>query len=125
MVSVRRARRGKIAVAGIVLFVVGTAFSVYATVTFEDAVAQSGDIQVVTKDIEFADESLEAEAGEISILVDNEDATLHTFTIDDLEVNLNIPASKTARITFRAEPGTYDFYCAPHAGDMEGTLLVK
>ena len=115
----------KLAVAGIVLFVVGTAASVFVTVTYEDAVAQAGDLEVVTRDIEFTDESLEVEAGEVSILVDNKDATLHTFTIDELEVDLDIPASKTARITFQAEPGTYDFYCAPHAGDMEGKLVVR
>ncbi|HYI44119.1 MAG TPA: cupredoxin domain-containing protein [Actinomycetota bacterium] len=115
----------KIAVAGAVLFVVGTAFSVYATVTYEDAVAQAGDIEVVTQDIVFKDDSLEVEAGEISVLVDNKDATLHTFTIDELEVDLDIPASKTARVTFQAEPGTYEFYCAPHTPGMAGTLEVK
>ena len=130
-IAVIRGRTGpssfprSLGVGAVGLFVVGAAFSVVATMTYDDAVAKEGDVQLVTKDIEFQDTSLEAGAGEISVFVKNEDATLHTFTIDELDVSLNIPASKSARITFDAEPGTYKFYCIPHEGDMEGTLTIK
>ena len=107
------------------IFVLSAIASVVATATYDDAVAQSGDISLVTQDIEFTDESLEATSGEVSVFVDNKDNTLHTFTIDDLDLNLNIPAGKSARVTFNAEPGTYEFYCVPHKEDMEGTLVVE
>ena len=107
------------------LFVLGVIASIVATVTFEGATSEEGDINVVTRNIEFQDESLEAEAGEVSVFVDNEDATFHSFTIDELEVDLDIPASKSARVTFTAEPGTYRFYCVPHKGLMGGTLTVR
>ena len=107
------------------LFVVGAIASVFATISHEDAVAQPGDLRLVTKDIEFQETSLEAQPGEVSVFVDNKDATLHTFTIDELDVDLDIPASKSTRVTFEAEPGTYEFYCVPHEADMKGTLTVE
>jgi plastocyanin len=110
---------------GVALFVVGAVVSIFSTFTYDDAVRQEGDVAQVTKDIEFQNKSLEAEAGEISIFVENDDGTLHTFTIDELDVDLDVPASKSARVTFQAEPGTYKFYCVPHKGDMEGTLVVQ
>jgi plastocyanin len=114
-----------IGLAAVAVFVAASAFSVVATVTYENATAREGDIAVVTKDIEFQDTSLAASAGEVSVYVDNEDATLHTFTIDELNVDLDIPASKSARVTFEAEPGTYEFYCVPHEDDMKGTIEIR
>ena len=115
----------KLGLALVGLFVLATIFSVISTVGYEDATAQEGDVQLTAEDIEWTQETLEAGSGEVSVFVDNADPTLHTFTIDELDVNLNIPASSAARITFQAEPGTYEFYCAPHKETMEGTLTVK
>lgn len=115
----------KLGLALVGLFVLAVIFSVISTVGYENATAQEGDIELVTEDIEFTDTSLEDASGEISVFVDNADPTFHTFTIDELDVNLDIPASSAARITFEAEPGTYEFYCVPHKGDMEGTLTVQ
>ena len=106
-------------------FVVLTAFSIFSLVTYDSAVAQEGDVELVTADIEFDPESIDAEAGQVSVFVDNEDAVLHTFTIEDLDVDLDIPAGKAARVTFDAEPGEYEFFCEPHKEDMEGTLTVQ
>ena len=97
----------------------------FATVTRENAVAQEGDLRLVAEDISFRDTSLEADAGDVSVFVDNKDGTLHTFTIDELDIDLDIPASTSSRVTFEAEPGTYEFYCVPHATDMKGTLTVE
>jgi plastocyanin len=111
--------------AGVAVFVAASAFSIVSTVTYEDAIEQQGDVAVVTKDIEFQDTSLTASAGRVSVFVDNQDATFHTFTIDELDVDLDIPASKSARVTFQAEPDTYTFYCVPHEADMEGTIEIN
>lgn len=114
-----------LAMGAAVVFLVASAYSVYETVSYDSAVAQEGDIELVAKDIEFQDTSLDAAAGEVSVFIDNEDATLHTFTIEDLDVDLDIPASKAARVTFDAEPGEYEFFCEPHKEDMKGTLTVE
>lgn len=112
-------------VAAAALFVVASAFSIFSAATYDDAEAKEGDLELVTKDIEFQQTSLEAEGGEISVFVDNQDGTLHTFTIEELDVDLDIPASKSARVTFDAEPGEYEFFCEPHKEDMKGTLTVE
>ena len=114
-----------LAMGAVGIFVLGAIVSVIATINYDDAVAQEGDVELVTQDIEFKDESLDAEAGEVSVFVDNKDNTLHTFTIDELDVDLDIPAGKSARVTFNADPGTYEFYCVPHKDTMEGTLTVE
>ena len=109
----------------VALFLVGTVLSIFSLVSYDDPEPQEGDIELVTRDIEFHDTSLEADAGSVSVFVENQDATLHTFTIEELDVDLDIPASKNARITFEAEPGTYEFFCAPHKEDMKGTIEVR
>jgi plastocyanin len=110
--------------AGVGVFVVGAVLSIIATVGYEDATEEQGDVTLVAQDIEFQNTSLTASAGEVSVFVDNRDSTLHTFTIEELDVDLDIPAGKSARITFDAEPGEYRFFCVPHEADMEGTLQV-
>ena len=107
------------------LFVAAGVGSIAASATYDNAVPQGGDMRVVTQDTEFQDESLEAGAGTVGVFVDNKDQTLHTFTIDELDVNLQVPAGVSARVEFDAEPGEYKFYCVPHAGLMEGTLTIK
>lgn len=107
------------------LFVVASALSVVATITYENAEVQQGDLSVVAADLEFKTTTLAAGPGEVSVFVKNEDSTLHTFTIEELDVDLTIPASKSARVTFQAEPGVYKFYCIPHEEDMEGTLEIE
>ena len=113
-----------VALAAAAVFLVASAYSVYETVSYDSAVRQEGDLELVAKDLEFQETSLEAEGGQISVFVDNQDATLHTFTIEELDVDLDVPASKSARVTFDAEPGEYEFFCEPHEEDMEGTLTV-
>ncbi len=105
----------------VVLTLIGA--SVFFTVTYESDASASGDVQVSAKEFEFEQEELDADAGEVVVFFDNPDPSLHTFTIDALDVNLAVPPGKAKRVTFDAEPGTYEFYCAPHP-DMKGTLTV-
>ena len=111
--------------AAVAVFVVGAAVSIFSMVTYDDAVAQEDDLRVVTEDIEFGPTILEAPSGEVSVFVENKDQTLHTFTIEELDVGLDIPASKSARVTFDAEPGEYEFFCEPHKEDMKGTITIE
>lgn len=108
----------------IILFVAGLGFSVYSFSAAESAVAQPGDVEVVTADFEFDPTELEAEEGEVGVLVTNNDNVAHSFTIDELDVDLSIEGGLSRRVTFRAESGEYDFYCVPHP-DMKGTLVVE
>lgn len=110
-------------VAGLAVVVV--LVSVVAMVTYDEATGQEGDLELTAEDIEFKEESLDADSGTVAVLVTNNDPTYHTFTIDELDVHLDIPAGTTARIEFEADSGEYEFYCVPHESDMKGTLSVR
>jgi plastocyanin len=110
--------------AGVGVVVVAAAVAVVARVTHENATVQAGDVRLVAEGLEFSTDQLEASGGDVGVFVENKDQTLHTFTIDDLDVNLQVPASSKERIQFNAEPGTYTYYCIPHESDMKGTLTV-
>lgn len=99
--------------------------SIVATVTYDEASKQDGDVELTATDIEFDPERLEGDSGTIAVFVTNNDPTLHTFTIDELDVHLAIPANTTARVEFEADTGEYKFYCVPHESDMKGTLEVR
>lgn len=99
--------------------------SIIATLTYDEASQQDGDVQLTATDVEFDPEALEADSGTVAVFVTNNDPTLHTFTIDELDVDLDIPANTTARVEFEADAGEYKFYCVPHETDMEGTLEVR
>ncbi|MGH2757553.1 MAG: cupredoxin domain-containing protein [Actinomycetota bacterium] len=116
-------RRSGMAVAG--LIAVGLVVAVVAAIGYDDAVARPGDVELATEDVEFSPESLEADSGTVAVFIENKDALLHTFTIDELDVDLQIPGGASARVEFDADAGSYNFYCRPHEGDMEGTLEVK
>jgi plastocyanin len=100
------------------------AASVVMTATFESDAAQADDVQLSAKEFEFDPEDLAAASPEVTVFFDNPDPSLHTFTIDELDVDLAVPPGKAKRVSFEAEPGEYEFYCAPHP-DMTGTLTVS
>jgi len=80
-----------------------------------------------TENMAFTTTELVADSGQVTVVVDNQDLWWHTFTIDELGVNLNVPSSGKRQVTFTAKPGTYTFYCAiPGHKDMgmQGTLVV-
>ena len=100
-------------------FVVGSA---------EPAIQRSPDIVVRTENMIFSTAELSAKAGQVTVAVDNHDVWWHTFTIDELNVDLRIPSSGKRQVTFTAAPGVYRFYCAipGHTSlGMVGMLTVR
>lgn len=84
-----------------------------------------------TTALAFDTDSLEAEAGEVTIDFDNPAAIEHDVAIDEdgkeLAKSETITEGKTS-VTTELEPGTYTFLCTVpgHAeAGMEGTLTVK
>jgi hypothetical protein len=78
------------------------------------------------RDPSWGGSNLSADSTEVAVFVDNDDSIRHTFSIDTLEVNLEVPGGKATRVEFIAEPGTYEFYCAvPGHEDMRGELVVR
>lgn len=111
------------ATAGLLILAIGVA--VVARLTFDSAVAAEGDLRLVAQDFEFSKDSITAEGGEVTVFVENKDSTLHTFTVEELDVDLQIPAGSAAKVSFDATAGSYEFICVPHESDMNGTLEVR
>jgi plastocyanin len=114
----------RVGVAATGLFAAAVVVSVVAFTGIESVPARADDIQIVTSDLRFEPAAIEADGGTISVHVTNRDSTRHTFTVDELGVDLSIPPDSAQRVTFMAEAGTYRFYCRPHAPGMEGRLIV-
>lgn len=107
------------------LIVAAVIVSVVAFAGIESVPARAGDIRLVTEDIEFHPARISGDGPEISVHVTNRDDTRHTFTIDELGVDLSVPPNSNQRVSFVADPVAYKFYCRPHAPGMEGELLVR
>lgn len=89
---------------------------------------QATAVNVVTEGMKFTTTELRSGAGEVTVRLTNEDLWWHTFTIDELGVDLQVPMGAERTITFSAEPGTYRFYCAipgHDAAGMHGTITMQ
>lgn len=87
-----------------------------------------GAVVVSSRGAKFSSARLEAAGPEVTVVYRNHDLFWHTFTIDALDVDIRAPLSATRSATFRAEPGTYRFYCAipgHESAGMKGTLTVR
>jgi plastocyanin len=68
--------------------------------------------------------SLTAAAGG-TIEFTNEDDTVHSFTIDDSDVDEDADGGAATTVDLGSlEAGSYDFYCKYHKDSMTGTLEV-
>lgn len=113
-----------VAQVAIALAVVLVGVAVAAGITYNAPSAARGDVRVTAENIKFSRANIHAPAGSVSVFVTNHDTVLHTFTIDQLNVNLNLPANSTARVAFQASPGTYRYVCTLHP-DMHGVLTLE
>jgi len=86
------------------------------------------DLSLVAQGMKFDNIALSSNAGQVTISMTNEDFWWHTFTIDELGVDLRVPMGAERTVTFNAEPGTYRFYCAIPGHDtagMHGTITIR
>jgi plastocyanin len=124
------AGRGIAAPTGViaVVFVLTSLGLVWAMTDAEPQVVPEGAIEVQTTNVAFVPESLRATAGEVTVAVRNRDLFWHTFTIDELGVDLTAPVGRLRTATFEAQPGTYSYYCripGHTALGMRGRLVVR
>lgn len=76
----------------------------------------------------FDQETLTAEAGEITITLTNESGIPHNVAIDGMDAVSETITTGSTTLTVELEPGEYTFYCAVpghRAAGMEGTLTVE
>ena len=106
------------------IFVLGLAVSSVAAFRLPHAKLRPGDIEVTARDMEFTEHSITLDAGGGTLFVTNTDPTRHTFTIDELGIDVELPADRATRFTVEGAPGNYRFYCRPHR-DMTGELTLR
>lgn len=94
----------------------------------EGAPAAPDDLVLTSSGVAFSRTDLVTAEGSVTVRMSNEDLFWHTFTIEELGVDLAVPVGATRSITFEAPAGLYRFYCRvpghPEAG-MVGTLEVR
>ena len=84
-------------------------------------------VTVTTSDFKFKPDALDGHATHtIDLTFVNEDDTAHSFTIDDMEVEVEAAGGEEATTTFTPEEtGTFEFYCKYHPDTMTGELTVS
>ena len=92
------------------------------------AETEAGDIHLVAKNVAFTETEIATTAGEVTVTLENKDLFWHTFTIEELGVDLRVPIGAELPVTFEAPPGEYEFICTipGHTeAEMHGTLTVE
>ncbi len=119
-----RARRVVLVPVGV--FVALAIVSVGLSATLDDDVAQSGDILVESKNILWMPGRITAVAGQVGVFIENKDPVRHTFVIEQLGVDVELPTSASRRVEFSAPAGTYEIICTvPGHENMTGTLVIS
>jgi plastocyanin len=127
IVAKRRGHGSEVAVGGertairVVLGIVIVLAVISGGLTFagiSDVDDADADAEVVLGDFEFDEEQYAFEPG-TTVLVRNEDPFLHTFTVDELDIDITLSPGSEELVEIPAEPGTYVLYCRPHTFDPE------
>ncbi len=95
----------------------------------EDVVVQPGDVEITMRNSEFDPADLTVDAGDLGVVVTNDDLFWHTWTIERLDVDLRVPTGGTRRVEVPdLAPGRYTIICAVPGHEslgMTGTLVVE
>ena len=81
---------------------------------------------LTARDFKFEQPSITAKVGQTVVLrLDNADTTTHHLDIDEFNVHALMPPGKSNVALFKpTQPGSYTFYCQPHADKAAGTGMV-
>ena len=116
---------------GAAALTVVAAISAVLTVTGMDSVSaadRQGAVVVRMEKTSFPDEMINVKANSANkLVVENEDAFSHTFTVDDLDIDVKFgPGDEKLIRVEGAAPGSYEFRCTLVGHEsMEGMLIVE
>lgn len=127
-VALLRGRSGsprRLAIGGATVLTLMAVVSVVAALGTTSDTFDPTDVELVARDVTWQPTAPTAATGE-TLHVDNEDLFHHTFTIEELDIDVQLPASTARDVSLAGiEPGTYDFVCAvPGHEAMTGTIVV-
>jgi uncharacterized cupredoxin-like copper-binding protein len=110
-----------------VLAVVSAGVTIGARKTVEN-VERIGAFEMVMKKTSFETEDLAAKPNEaVRLIIKNEDLFIHTFTIDELDVDVTVGPNGEKAVRIRpTTAGIYEYKCIiPGHESMTGTLTVN
>jgi plastocyanin len=105
-------------VSGATVLVVLTAATVISDGS--DPVVAGGAVEVRMDRTAFEPEDLAIPAGRTTFLVENHDYFWHTFTVDDLGIDIRVPVGGTKTIEVEVPAGRYEVICAIPGHDRAG-----
>jgi plastocyanin len=86
-----------------------------------------GSIVVTAADFSFDPSTVSVDAGEsIEITLENSGERDHTFTSNELGIDIRAASGESASATLDApeEDATFEFFCAIHPAQMQGEVIV-
>lgn len=89
--------------------------------------SSSRTIEVTAQDFAFQSDQIVVDPGEeVSVDFNNSDGTTHTFTIEEIDFDIEAGAGADESATFTApdEDSTLVFFCRFHPTQMKGTVQV-
>lgn len=104
----------------------GVVVSMAAASGVESVDPMPGDVEVVANGVEFDRERIVVPAGETGFWLDNRDGIRHTFTIEELDLEIDAPGLSAQRADFDLAAGEYTVICAvPGHENMAMDLVVE
>lgn len=84
-------------------------------------------IKMTAANFKFDPKTFTAHSGhEVALTFVNEDDTEHSFTIDELDFEVEAEGGDEATATFKpTDAGKLEFYCKYHPDSMTGTITVE
>ncbi|MEE9177830.1 MAG: cupredoxin domain-containing protein, partial [Acidimicrobiia bacterium] len=108
------------------ILAVGTVVSLVSAASEESVVAAAADVAVTTQGVQFRPTEIVLTADSSGVWIDNKDGVRHTFTIDDLGIDLELPGNTSRRVDIEAPGGSYAvFFSVPGHEDMLATLKIE
>jgi cytochrome c oxidase subunit 2 len=83
-------------------------------------------VELTAADFAFDPTTIEAEPGqELTVTLVNDDSAEHSFTVSDLDVEVEAEGGESAEVTFNApDSGSVEFICKYHPEQMTGEISV-
>jgi plastocyanin len=81
-------------------------------------------VDITAANISFSTTDIKIAAGDATFVVNNTDKVEHNLTIENGNVNKDVPGGKTVKAKATLKAGTYAFHCEYHPDVMKGTITV-
>jgi cytochrome c oxidase subunit 2 len=88
--------------------------------------SEAQSIEVTAANFAFDPTTIEVEPGqEITVTLVNDDDAEHSFTVEDLDVEVEAHGGESADVTFTApDSGSVEFHCEYHPEQMRGEISI-